>query len=126
MQLDVKTICIIVAGALCILMLSLALWYRGEMISAQHEYAISQSELSQERLNNQNLRNEIKEQNSKIEKLGEDTKIYQAKLNDLNSQNAAAIASLNAEADKPLADIPQTQKEGELLQWMLKEAILLR
>jgi uncharacterized protein YlxW (UPF0749 family) len=101
------------------------LYYRGEMISAKHEYAISQSQLSQERLNNDNLRNEIKNQNEQIQKLGDDTKTYQAKLDELNLKNSAAITALDNDASTPL-QMPATQNDGEILQWMRKKALELQ
>lgn len=125
MQLDIKSIIIMAVSLLFVITLISTLYYRGEMISAKHEYAISQSQLSQERLNNDNLRNEIKNQNEQIQKLGDDTKTYQAKLDELNLKNSAAITALDNDASTPL-QMPTTQNEGEILQWMRKKALELQ
>lgn len=125
MQLDVKSIIIMAVSFLFVVTLLSTLYYRGEMISAKHEYAISQSQLSQERLNNDNLRNEIKNQNEQIQKLGDDTKTYQAKLDELNLKNSAAITALDNDASTPL-QMPATQNDGEILQWMRKKALELQ
>lgn len=125
MQLDIKSIIIMAVSFLFVVTLLSTLYYRGEMISAKHEYAISQSQLSQERLNNDNLRNEIKNQNEQIQKLGDDTKTYQAKLDELNLKNSAAITALDNDASTPL-QMPATQNDGEILQWMRKKALELQ
>lgn len=125
MQLDIKSIIIMAVSLLFVITLISTLYYRGEMISAKHEYAISQSQLSQERLNNDNLRNEIKNQNEQIQKLGDDTKTYQAKLDELNLKNSAAITALDNDASTPL-QMPATQNDGEILQWMRKKALELQ
>lgn len=125
MQLDIKSIIIMAVSLLFVITLISTLYYRGEMISAKHEYAISQSQLSQERVNNDNLRNEIKNQNEQIQKFGDDTKTYQAKLDELNLKNSAAITALDNDASTPL-QMPTTQNEGEILQWMRKKALELQ
>lgn len=125
MQLDIKSIIIMAVSLLFVITLISTLYYRGEMISTKHEYAISQSQLSQERLNNDNLRNEIKNQNEQIQKLGDDTKTYQAKLDELNLKNSAAITALDNDASTPL-QMPTTQNDGEILQWMRKKALELQ
>ena len=125
MQLDIKSIIIMAVSFLFVVTLLSTLYYRGEMISAKHEYEISQSRLSQERLNNDNLRNEIKNQNEQIQKLGDDTKTYQAKLDELNLKNSAAITALDNDASTPL-QMPATQNDGEILQWLRKKALELQ